>query len=145
MSTLDDLQTKMDSDDQAAKQAATKTLADYYYVYNVEYNTLLKSKHRADAELFTSTHNPAGMDMPTVLQLRSMILGLDSRMVKLDQKMVAFHDSTLSIQPPDDATIRNVKTLSEKVAQEQVKGSAIDRIIDSLAQIAQLTAKIQGA
>jgi hypothetical protein len=145
MSTLQNLQSDMASQDGAAKQAATKTLADYYYVYNEEYNAVLTSKEKADAELFQATHNETGVNMPLVLRLRSLILGLQSRQTKLDEKMLAFHSSQLSIQPPDQPTIDQVKALSAEVSQMQLKDTFIDKAADLLTQIATLTGKIQGA
>src|SRR6202007_2596875 len=98
MPTLDEL-----------KQANNdKALADYYYVYNEEYNALLTTKENADAALFAEKHGAGGVNMPQVLQLQSMILGLQSRIAKLDEKMLAFHQSTLAITPPDQGTIDNV-------------------------------------
>jgi len=145
MPSLNELQTKMQSPDAAVAAEAGKTLANYYYVYNQEYNALVVAKQQANAELDNVTHNPAGVNTADALMLQSLVLANEARMKMLDGKMLAFHNSGLDITPPSQQMIADIKNLSAQVALIQVKADAVSKILGLLTQIAQLTTQVQGA
>lgn len=142
MPTLSALQTAMNSGDPAAKAAAGKELADYYYVYSEEYNALLKTSQRAQSELFNITHDPAGLDTSQRLKLQSLILGTKSRMKLLDEKLMAFHADELAIVAPSQAQVDKIKLLSAQVSAMQVKADAVNKIVGILAAMADLTGQL---
>ena len=142
MPTLSELQTAMNSGDAAAKAAAGKELADYYFVYSEEYNALLRTSQRAQAELFNVTHDPSGVDTSQRLKLQSLILGTKSRMKLLDERLMAFHADELSIAAPDQAQVDKIKALSAAVSKMQVKADAVDKVVGILAEMAELTGKL---
>ena len=145
MPSLNELQTAMQSKDTAVATEAGRTLANYYYVYNQEYNALVIATQQANAELDNVTHNPAGVNTADALMLQSLVLANEARMKMLDVKMLAFHNSGLNITPPSQAIINKVKDLSGKVALIQVKANAVSQILGLLTQLAQLTTQVQGA
>jgi hypothetical protein len=142
MPTLSELQTAMNSGDPTTKAAAGKELADYYYVYSEEYNALLKTSQRAQAEFFSITHDPSGVDTSQRLKLQSLILGTKSRMKLLDERLLAFHADELAIVAPSQAQVDKIKALSAEVSKMQVKADAVGKIVGILAEMAELTGKL---
>lgn len=145
MPTLSEMQAAMNSSDPAVNAAAGKELADYYFVYSEEYNALLKTSQRAQAEFFNITHDASGVDTSQRLKLQSLILGTKSRMKLLDERLMAFHADELAITPPDQAMVDKIKALSGEVSKIQVKAEAVHKIIGILTQIANLTGQMETA
>lgn len=145
MPNLDELQDRMGADQDRDAADAGKILAGYYYVYNEEYNALLITMHEVEVALFDAQHKPGGGDIAAVLLLQSMALGLKARMIRLDQKMLAFHANQLSIEAPGEALLADVKRLSGELAQMQVKADAVNAITAKFTALAALLASVHGA
>lgn len=144
MPTLADLQAQMSSADADAAIAAGNALANYFIIYNDEYNALLMKRQEAETALFDASHNPDGVDHAEVFHLQGLILGINSRMKVQDGRMIAFQTSGLSIAPPDSALVAQVRQLSAQVAVIAARGAAIEAIMVSLGQIAGLVNQVQG-
>lgn len=143
MSTLLELQARMAGDDPADAAAAGNELANYFLVYNDEYNTLLVKQHDAESALFDASHDPAGVDHAEVLHLQGLLLGIGARMKMQDSKMIAFRADDMSIAAPDDATVAQVKQLCDQVAAIAARGAAIEDILTGLGQIAGIVNQVQ--
>lgn len=142
MATLSELQNAIQSQDPQEAAAAGKALTEFYDVYNREYNALVTAKENAGAELLRVKHNPEGVDTSYALQLQAVIYANQSRIYLLDEKMLAFYNSGLSIIPPSPAVVSTVKDLSEKLAKKQMRADATSEILGLVTQLAQLTAQV---
>lgn len=144
MSTLAELQAQMaDADPNVARVAATR-LANYYSIYNDEYNMLLMKRQEAETVLFDATHDPNGVDHAEVLHIQGLILGTESRMKVQDGKMIAFQNSGLSIGSPDATLAAQVRQLCEQVAAIAARGAGIEAILVALGQIGGIVNQVQG-
>lgn len=143
MSTLSELQARMAGTDQADAVAAGNELANYFLIYNDEYNTLLMEQHDAESALFDASHDPAGVDHAEVLHLQGLLLGIQARMKMQDSKMIAFRADDMTIAAPDDDTVKQVKSLCDQVATIAARGDAIEDIAASLGEIATIVNQVQ--
>jgi hypothetical protein len=131
--------------DELQEQDRQEDLANYYYVYNEEYNALLMTDERTAAALLEIEHDTTGVDAAARLRLRSLQANVLARMHKLDEKMLAFHANALSIKPPTSAQISKVKNLSAQVAQLQVASDTVSGVVGLLTQMAKITSTIHSA
>lgn len=145
MSTLAELQTQMADADPNVAIPAGNTLANYYGIYNDEYNTLLMKRQEAETSLFDASHDSAGVDHAEVLHLQGLILGIESRMKVQDGKMIAFQASGLSIEAPDAALVENVQQLCAQVSAIASRDAGIEAIMLGLGQIAGIVNQVQGS
>lgn len=144
MPTLEEFQTRMNGGDPADALAAATALANYYSVYNDEYNALIQKKMEAEMAIAAESTNPVGVDHSVILALQSLVLGIQSRKKVQDAKMLAFQASTLAIDPPTPAQIQQVKALTTQVAAMVVRDQAIQSLMVALGQVAGLVNQIQG-
>jgi hypothetical protein len=144
MPTMKQLRTTMDSGT-ADGAAAGKALADYYYIYNEEYNAILNTRYSVDSALFSVKNGQGPTGPADSIMLESLLLELDARMKRLDQKMLAFQASELSITPPTAAQVAEVKDLTAEVARIQVKAGTVDRILTALSKLVSLIGGVHGA
>ena len=118
MPNLSELQADMKSQDQAKVLTAARVLTDYFLSYNEEYNALLDTSARADAELFRITHDPAGVNTADMLRIQGLLLYTQSRMKTQDERLMAFHASAFAISPPTPAMVADVT----RAAREKLGG-----------------------
>ncbi|KQV94103.1 hypothetical protein [Pelomonas sp. Root1237] len=144
MPTLAEFQTRMNGDDPADALAAATALANYYSVYNDEYNALITKKTEAEMAIAAESTNPAGVDHAEILNLQGLVLGIQSRKKVQDAKMLAFQASTLAINPPTAALIQQVKAISTRVAAMVARDQGIQSLMVALGQLAGLVNQIQG-
>lgn len=144
MPTLAEFQTRMNGEDPADALAAATALANYYSVYNDEYNALIQKKMEAEMAIAAESTNPAGVDHSVILNLQSLVLGIQSRKKVQDAKMLAFQASTLAISPPTAAQIQQVKALTTQVAAMVARDKAVQGLMVTLGQVAGLVNQIQG-
>lgn len=144
MPTLAEFQTRMNGEDPADALAAAIALANYYSVYNDEYNALIRKKTEAEMAITAESTNPDGVDHSVILNLQSLVLGIQSRKKVQDAKMIAFQASTLAINPPTAAQIQQVKALTTQVAAMVARDQAIQSLMVALGQVAGLVNQIQG-
>lgn len=143
MSTLAELQARMANADPKIAILAANTLANYYGIYNDEYNTLLTKRQEAKTALFDVSHDPKGVDHAEVLHLQGLILGIESRMKVQDGKMIAFQSSGLSILAPDVALVAQVRQLCTQVSAISPRSAALENIMIALGQIAGIVNQVQ--
>lgn len=144
MPTLAEFQTRMNGEDPADALVAATALVNYYSVYNDEYNALIQKKTEAEMAIAAESTNPAGVDHSVILNLQSLVLGIQSRKKVQDAKMLAFQASTLAINPPTGAQIQQVKALTTQVAAMTARDQAIQGLMVALGQVAGLVNQIQG-
>lgn len=144
MSTLAELQTRMNGDDPIDALAAANELTNYFLVYNDEYNVLVQKETEAELAIVAESSNPAGVDHSKILDLQSLVLGTQSRMKVQDAKMIAFQASILAINPPTANQVAAVKQLTTQVAAMVVRDQAIEGIMVALGQVASIVNQIQG-
>jgi hypothetical protein len=144
MPTLAEFQTRMNGEDPDDALAAATALANYYSVYNDEYNALIRKKTEAEMAIAAESTDPAGVDHAVILNLQSLVLGIQSREKVQDAKMLAFQASTLAINPPTAAQIQQVKALTTQVAAMVARDQAIQSLMVALGQVAGLVNQIQG-
>ena len=145
MPTLAQLQARMNGPDSDDALKAATDLANYYVIYNQEYNTLIEKQQEAEVALYDVTHNPAGVDQAAALRLQGLVLWTGARMKFLDEKMLAFHASTLAIKPPGTALVAQVKQLTAQIATLIAKDQAVHGIIVALTELSALVNKTQSA
>ena len=143
MPNLVDIQALMADADPSVAIPAAYMLANYYGIYNDEYNMLLMKRQEAETSLFDAERDPAGVDHAEVLHLKGLILGIESRMKVQDGKMLAFRASGLSIVAPDAAMMAKVRDLCAQVSANATRGAGIDEIILGLGQIAGIVNQVQ--
>lgn len=143
MPNLAELQKLMHGNNKDDAIAAGNALANYYFIYNEEFNTLIKKRQEASSALYDATHNPAGANPAEVLHLQALSLWAESRMRLQDAKLLAFSASTLTIFEPDPILVAEVKNLAAKVSAMQARAQGIDNILQGLAAIAALIDKVQ--
>jgi hypothetical protein len=136
MPTLTELQDQMNTGDDANKADAAKKLANFYFVYNEEYNAWLAAEHGAESALFKLNHDPDGVDPAERMKLQSLQLRAQSRTKELDERMLAFHAGDAGIRPPSDDTIKEVKRLSGEVSETLVEAAAVETMLSDLTSIA---------
>ena len=144
MQTLADFRRRMAGADQADALAAATELTNYLLIYNDEYNALIMKRQDAKTAEREALTNPAGVDHAEVLRLQSLILGTESRMAVQDARLIAFHASSLPINPPDANQVQIVKGLTTQVAAMTARGQGIQNIMVGLGQIAAIVDQIQG-
>jgi len=144
MATLAELQAQMADVDPKVAIPAANTLANYYGIYNDEYNTLLMKKRDAETALFDASHDTAGVDHAEVLHLQGLILGIESRMKVQDGRMIAFQSSGLSIGAPDAVLVAQVRQLCVQSSAIAARGAGIEAIMVTLGKIARIVNQIQG-
>lgn len=134
MTTLTELQERMNgaSDDDALR--AARELANFYFIFNEEYNALQDKLIEADAAYVQATQGGQGVDQALALRLQACMLELKARMATLDMHMRAFHNGS-SITPPSAENIAKVKELSKKLAGLIVSDQALDTITGALTDI----------
>ncbi|MDO9236471.1 MAG: hypothetical protein Q7U28_10645 [Aquabacterium sp.] len=145
MPKLAEFQARMKGPDADDALKAATDLANYYIIYNEEYNTLIEKQQQAEIALYNVTHNPTGVDQAEALRLQGLILWSGSRMKFLDEKMLAFHASTVSIKPPSKTLVEQVKQLTAQIATLIAKDQAIKGIIGALTELSGLVNKTHGA
>lgn len=141
MRTLKELNDAMRSGDDAVARAAATELANFYIVYNEEYNLLQDMLILTHGQYVVVTQSGAGLDHAKAMALSALELSLQARMALLDQRMRAFHMSDMAISPPDAATVSQVKTLSAKVAELARQNAAINAISQALTDVAYVVNK----
>lgn len=136
MKTLKQLQDAMQAADIDAARAAAVELANFYIIYNDEYNALQDTLVETHGQYIVATQGSAGVDHPRALELRALELSLTARMALLDEKMRAFHMSDMKINPPSRETVARVKALSGQVAALNGQATAIDAVTKALTDMA---------
>lgn len=142
MKTLIELKAAIMSDDLNVRGEALKTITDLWEVYDREKETVEDIIKRGNAE---SDRVTAGVNVPKMLDLKSLILSSELRLIHLKEKQTAFKNSTLSIVPPSPSVITNVKNLSEKVAKLQMKTDTASQFLKLLTKLAKETAQVYGS
>lgn len=145
MPTLAELQARMKGPDADDALRAATDLANYYVIYNQEYNTLIEKQQQAETALYDVTHNPSGVNQAQALQLQGLILWTGSRMKFLDVKMLAFHASTLAIKSPSNTLVNKVKQLTAQISPLIAKDQAVKDIIGALTELSALVNQSHGA
>lgn len=135
MNTLKELQDRMHGDDKDDARAAAVDLANFYFVYNEEYNALQDKLIEAEAAYIDVTQNNTGVDQAEAMRLKAFELSLDARMALLDMKMRAFHQSTTAITPPTVQAVAAIKALSAKVAVLIAKDAALAQVTQALTEM----------
>lgn len=145
MPNLAEIQAQMaDADPNIALEAA-RTLANYYGVYNDEYNVLLMKRQEAETAIQAASTDSDGVDHANLAYLMSLKLNAESRMKFQDGMMIAFQASGLSIAAPDAVLITQVRQLCQQVSQTATKSENIQGILLSIAEIARLVNQVQGS
>lgn len=134
MTTLADLQTRMNGENAEDARAAAIELANFYFIYNEEYNALQDKLVEADAAYVRVTQGGNGVNQALGLGLQVFMLEVKARMATLDLKMRAFHNGS-SIRPPSSENVAKVKQLSQQMATLIASDQALSSVIDSLTQI----------
>lgn len=134
MTTLADLQRRMNGENEQDALAAAVELANFYFIYNEEYNALQDKLVEANAAYVQATQGGNGVDQALGLRLQAFTLEVKARMATLDLKMRAFHNGS-PIKPPNSTNVQTVKDLSRQMATLTAGDQALSSVIDSLAQI----------
>jgi hypothetical protein len=138
MRTLKELQKQMRDGSSEEKLAAAMEVANFNFVYNQEYNALLNIQASAEVAHFDATRSKAGIDHVYRLELEALKARIEARKSFLDLQMMEFHASRIGIEGPDEKTIDTVKKMTDKVARQVLKDTAVRGIIAALSDIAAL-------
>lgn len=136
METLEELQKKMDNnEDPVAQSAAAATLANFYFIFNQERSAVRKTLKEVTAALENATINPHGVDQGEKKRLEVLKLSLKARLEMLDKRMESFLNSQTAIDPPSAGQVQQVKDLSKSVAILTAKDAALEDALAALTAI----------
>lgn len=135
METHDELERKMNGEDEAAARAAAAALANFHFIFSQERNAVRKKLKEVSAAYEDVISDPQGVDQAQAKRLETLKLSLKARLVTLDKRMDDFLGSRTPINPPSTEQVQRAKDLSAKVATLSARDVALEGALKALTDV----------